>query len=180
MNSTIEIDQPIETAEMIFHTVGNLVIRTNVNFANNQLERSNFICTIYDFLTFLFIATPLKTIVVKLKPKMNAEATKLEEIASPNDDVLKPNPTLIGLTIQKTVTVSIADNTKKVYLAKKYPPNPLQKVSVVPKTELMTCTVCYHEVRQDLIITYNGVSHEICKPCFVEYLTTQINNNKVR
>ena len=51
-------------------------------------------------------------------------------------------------------------------------------VNVKQKT-LVTCTVCYEIVEQNDIIEFDGASHDICNSCFVEYLTTQINNNKV-
>lgn len=43
----------------------------------------------------------------------------------------------------------------------------------------VTCSVCYETVERANILSYNDVPHDICEPCFVEYLKTQISNNKV-
>ena len=55
----------------------------------------------------------------------------------------------------------------------------LSEIELNQQKNSTTCTVCYELVQQNDIIEFDGASHDICKSCFVEYLTTQINNNKV-
>lgn len=60
------------------------------------------------------------------------------------------------------------------------------KVSAVVKEEQkkeiidpVTCSVCYEDVERIDLVKYGGKFHDICSPCFVGYLETQIMENKV-
>lgn len=88
------------------------------------------------------------------------------------DDLLQT--TVIKLRSKRD---SLQLNTKQSYFSN-YSTQVL-KPPILPIKATFACTVCYTEVKHDSIIKFNGTSHDICKPCYIEYLKTQINNNKV-